>query len=139
MPGKIQEIAIDGGKKLKLKKWSMMKCMTCLKEIGEISESIGDRLNVSENMTNSQLVQLIISLGEGAITKATKMIHESIHEPSLDEKDILEWDPDDFLAVGSKIIEMNFTDSLLKNFSGLKSAITNRLPQGLVVPQTPAQ
>lgn len=145
MPGKIEEVKIDGNgvQSVKLKKWSMLKCISFLKDIGEISDGLGDRLNVSESMSNSQLLQLIVSLGEGAIGKATKMIRESIKEPALTEAQILEWDPDDFLRVGTKIIEMNFTDSLIKNFGGLKSAAMRHLPMATLTSnqktESPAQ
>jgi len=134
MSGKIEEVKIDaeGVQSVKLKKWSMLKCVSFLGEIGGISDELGDKLNVGESMSNQQLLQLIVSLGEGAITKATKMIRESIKEPQLTEAQILEWDPDDFLRVGTKIIEMNFTDSLIKNFGGLKSAAMKHLPKGML-------
>ena len=134
MAGKIEEVKIDsdGVTSVKLQKWSMLKCMSFLKEIGEIATDIGDTLNVGESMSNTDLLKLIVSLGEGAITKATKMIKESIKEPKLSEAQVLEWDPDDFLRVGTKIIEMNFTDSLVKNFGGLKSATMKHLPTSML-------
>jgi hypothetical protein len=134
MPGKIEVVKIDadGVQSVKLKKWSMLKCVAFLGEIGSISDELGDNLNVGESMSNQQLFQLIVSLGKGAIAKATKIIHESIQEPRLSEDQILEWDPDDFIRVGTKIIEMNFTDSLIKNFDGLKSAAMKHLPKGML-------
>lgn len=112
-----------------LKKWSIAKCLSLLKDVGEVAKALGEDFSFDGDMNAAQIAQLLTTLGEEAGARVTHLIHASICEPNLTEDDILEWTLEDYVGVLAAALEMNLTESLSKNYSRLKTAISSRMPQ----------
>jgi hypothetical protein len=120
---------------LRLRKWSMTKCLSIMRELGDIVNKLGDHLNFEKDLTAVQMAQILVELGDEAVGRCTKILKESIEDPKLKEADIMEWCLEDYIGVLAKVIETNITEGLAKNLGGLKSAIVGRLPQAMPKPE----
>ena len=112
---------------LRLKKWSVLKYVTLTKEIAEIVKEFGQSWSKEDVSDVQKMAGLVMTLGDAAQVRITRIIRESVDAPAdLTEEQILEWDPEDFLGVLSKIFEMNISDSLVKNLKTLRTTFTNK-------------
>ena len=112
---------------LRLKKWSVLKYVTLTKEIAEIVKEFGQSWSKEDVSDVQKMAGLVMTLGDAAQVRITRIIRESVDDPAdLTEEQILEWDPEDFLGVLSKIFEMNISDSLVKNLKTLRTTFTNK-------------
>jgi hypothetical protein len=114
---------------IRLKKWSVAKCLHLLRDVGEVGKMLGD-FSISGDIKPADIAHVIMTLGEEAGMRVTRLIKESVEDPKeLTENDILEWMLEDYVLVLTVLIEMNLTQSLAKNFGSLKTAISSRIPQ----------
>lgn len=128
------EVVDEEGNKieLRIRKWSMVKCLAILRDVGEIVKELGDNFNIQDgNLTAPQVAQLLVQLGDNAVQKCTRILKESIQSPRLNEDQIMEWCLEDYVGVLAKVIETNLTEGLAKNFGSLKSATLDRMPQNI--------
>ena len=114
-------------KSLRLKKWSVVKYVTLTKEIAEIVKEFGQAWSKEEVSDVQKMALTVMTLGDAAQVRVTRIIRESVDDPEdLAEEDILEWDPEDFVGVLTKIFEMNISDALVKNLKGLQKTFTSK-------------
>lgn len=117
-----------------LKKWSMMKCLSLLKDVGEVAKLLGEDFKFDGDLNAIQIAHLLMTLGEEAGARITRLIHASVTDPKISEEEILEWTLEDYIGVLAKLIEMNLTERLTKNFVSLKAAFKDRLPPQVTEP-----
>lgn len=115
------------GTTVRLKKWSATKLFVLMKEFGAIVEEAlkgieGNLASLNEVTLISRLVVALSGLGD----RAARIIQESVDEPKMELKQILDWDADEFLVVLTKIFEMNLTEDLVKNFQNLLGTILRK-------------
>jgi hypothetical protein len=123
---------------LRLRKWSVNKFMSVVRDIGAISESLGKDLKPDKDITTTELVSLVVQLGEQAFDRVVRIVIESCEKPKdLTEDRVKSWDLETFVEVLTAVVEMNFTEGLVKNFKGLRGAVENRLGKILGGPKVP--
>ena len=116
---------------LRLKKWSVLKYVTLTKEIAEIVKEFGQSWSKEDVSDVQKMANMVFTLGEAAQVRITRIIRESVDDPAdLTEEQILEWDPEDFLGVLSKIFEMNVSEALVKNLKTLQKTFTTKFGTG---------
>ena len=112
---------------LRLKKWSVMKYVTLTKEIAEIVKEFGQSWSKEDVSDVQKMAGLAMTLGDAAQVRITRIIRESVDDPAdLQEEQILEWDPEDFLGVLTTIFEMNISDTLVKNLKTLQTTFQKK-------------
>ena len=104
-----------------LKKWSTTKLFVMIRDLGAIIEEAlgGYDGGVNEVILISRLIVSLCS-SEG---RAIRIVLESIEKPELSSNDVMNWDPEDFVGVLTKIFEMNLTEELAKNFRKLLGSV----------------
>ena len=112
----------DKVKALRLKKWSAAKLFHLIGEFKSIVEEVisGDQGD-SDTKVVMRAVEALLKFEDKAI---------GIIEMSLDETNKMTTDvlkellyPEDFVGVLAKIVEMNFTEELIKNFQKLLGSL----------------
>ena len=118
-------------KSLRLKKWSVIKYVTLTKEIAEIVKEFGESWSKEDVSDIQKMAGMAMTLGEAAQVRITRIIRESGDDPDdLSDEDILEWAPEDYIGVLTKIFEMNISDALVKNLKGLQKTFTSKFGSG---------
>lgn len=114
---------------IRLKKWSSAKLFHLMRDIGTIVEEVVEGLPGGEG-TEFQLITRVIAALTKSDARIVRLIRESVDEPKLKDAEILEWDPEDLLAILKQILEMNLTEALGKNFQALLASVvkTKTLP-----------
>lgn len=118
-------------KTVRLKKWSVTKFISLLRDLGDLLKLLGDDFRLDKSITPKQFAEILVTLGEAAAEKLTRIIKESIDDPRVESTQVLEWTLDDYIGILTKILELNLTEGLRKNFSGLKEkfAVARSLPK----------
>ena len=113
---------------LRLRRWSISKYALFTKEIGEVIKEVGNYLDPGESgaLKWEQIANLIIELGDQTLSRVVRMVRESIEDPVLEDAEIMEWMPEDFVGVLTKVCEINLPEELEKNWQGLKTVILGR-------------
>jgi hypothetical protein len=128
--GKHKTYLMDGQGTLKLKKWSVSKFRHLLTDVGEVVKLLGEDFTFDKSMTAHDIGTVLITLGGDAVERLTRLIKESITEPTdLTEEVIFDWDADEYLGVLVAVIEMNLTEKLLKNLKSLKTVVSTKFPK----------
>jgi len=130
------EMVGEGGQSLRLKKWSTAKLFLLVRDIGSILEESFDGLLLDKISEVQLITRLVISLCRSE-KRAVRLIRETLEEPKLTEKEILGWDPEDFLGCLRAVFELNLTKDLSKNFEGLLGLIGNQSPAGMKKSEKP--
>jgi hypothetical protein len=119
----------DGNKQsIRLKKWSVTKFLTLLKQIGEIIKLLPGDFDFAKKINPVEIGTILVTLGEESMTRFATLIKESVDSPKISETDVLSWTLEDFVGVTAKILEMNLTTALRKNFENLKEKLSFAKP-----------
>lgn len=118
-------------------KWTVSKFVGLIKDIGEIAQLLGEDFRFDKALGAKDLAKLLLTLGDEASKRITKLITQSVTKPKVTEADVGEWDLEDYIGVLTSLIELNFTENLRKNFRSLKGALSEKV-RGDQMSQQPA-
>ena len=109
---------LEGGDHVVIEKWSAIKMLTVIRDMGDLinraTVGLGDDTNVA-----AFVARLLTCIGDSE-AQFTNLILGSICEPKdIDSDDILNWEAEDYIGVLEKIFELNLTEKLQKKFQGL--------------------
>lgn len=106
---------------VRLKKWSVTKFVSLLRDVGDLLKLLGDDFRLDLSVTPSVLADYLVRIGSAAVEKLNRVIAESVDDPKLTTEAIGEFSGEDYLGILIAIFEQNFTDEIRKNFSSLKN------------------
>lgn len=101
--------------------------MSILSDIGDIAKSLGSEFGKDEDPTAAELVSMIVQLGGEAFDRVIRIVVESVDDKKITTDKAKAWDLETFVTVLGAIIDMNFTDGLVKNFKSLREVVESRL------------
>jgi len=111
-----------------LEKWSAIKMLTVIRDMGEIVETATEGLGDQANMATF-IAKILRSIGESE-QQFTALICNSVVEPkNVQPQDVLEWEAVDYLGALEKIFEINLTPKLQKKFQGLLRRMMFQQPE----------
>lgn len=114
--------ALDDGKVVKIKKWSIGKLYSMLDSIGVVLQSVTIDFK-KDNYTSVDIGKIIAEASEAASSQLMHILKESIdRDGKIKEEEINEWLPEDYFGVLAKILETNLTPQLVKNLRSLRTA-----------------
>ena len=112
---------------LTLKKWSIRKALSLVRELSDIASELGLSVSNLDSEGFSQVMEKLATASEKATARIASVIRTTVVEPTLTEDEILEWGLDDFSGVVAAILDQNFNEKLLKNFDRLKGTAIGRM------------
>ena len=109
---------LEGEGHVVIEKWSAIKMLTVIRDMGELIDrattGLPDDANVAVFVS-----RMLRSIGESE-QQFTNLILNSVCEPEgLTSEAVLDWEAEDYIGVLEKVFELNLTEKLQKKFQGL--------------------
>jgi hypothetical protein len=121
--GIVSYVLADSKRTVRVKKWSTKKFFTVVREIASVGEKVfpfvgGGKLE--------DILKGLACLGAEGVPVIARIVKDSIDEPDVTIEAIEDWGLEESLGLLEKVIEVNFTEGLSKNFRGLLDGLKTR-------------
>jgi len=118
-----EKFTLDGGKIIKINKWSIGKLYSMLDSIGNVLQSVSIDFSKKDKVTSVDVGKIITEASEAASSELLHILKESLDKKdNITDEEINSWLPEDYIAVLTKILVLNFTPQLVKNLHSLQKA-----------------